>query len=98
MNGMARGYLKYSPFDALMLATMIQTISSTPRNKSIGIPTRMKQSGIARMTYRSTEIWKFIAALPFVSTHADPSFLEIQQMRGPIMPPNGKIKPAKAER
>lgn len=44
------------------------------------------------------DISKFMDALPLRSTHIDSSFLDNQQMRGPIILPNGKKNPANAER
>lgn len=44
------------------------------------------------------ESWKFIEFLPFTLTHDESSLLESQQIRGPIIAPNGKKKPANAER
>jgi hypothetical protein len=98
MKGIDRGYLNTSPFAARMLATIMQTISSIKRKISIGMPTTIKQRGIASTVYSSNESWKFREDLPLKLTHSDSSFLEIQQMIGPRIPPNGKKYPAKADR
>lgn len=92
------GYLKISPFAAQMLAITIQITFRKPKMIIMGIPTRIKHRGIARTIYRSIESWKFIEAFPFSSTHIDSSFLDSQQIRGPIIPPKGKKKPAKADK
>ena len=44
------------------------------------------------------DIWKLSDCFPFWSTHWDSSFLDSQQISGPIIPPNGKKNPANAER
>lgn len=98
INGIANGYLNLSPLEAFMLAMIMQTIFRTPRNITIGIPIKMKQRGNDSTIYNRIESWKFIEAFPFSFTQADSSFLESQQISGPIIPPNGKKKPAKAER
>lgn len=90
INGIDNGYLNLSPFEALILAMITQTISRMLRNISMGIPIMMKQSGIARTIYKSMENWKLIEAFPFSLTHADSSFLDNQQISGPIIPPKGK--------
>jgi hypothetical protein len=64
----------------------------------IGNPIRMKHKGMDRTIYSSTDSWKLRDALPFILTHDDSSLLVNQQISGPITPPNGKKKPAKAER
>lgn len=56
MNGIEMGYLYFSPFEAFIDAITTHTISNTPRNISIGIPIIMKQSGNARIMYKSIEI------------------------------------------
>jgi hypothetical protein len=55
MNGIASGYLKRSPFEAFTLPIIIQTIFRTPRNITMGIPTSIKQRGIARTKYINNE-------------------------------------------
>ncbi len=47
MKGMTSGYLKGSPLAALILAIIMQTILRVASAISIGIPTRIKQSGKA---------------------------------------------------
>jgi len=42
--------------------------------------------------------WKLRDAFPFTFTHDDSSFFVSQQISGPITPPKGKKKPAKADR
>lgn len=98
IKGMETGYLKSSPFDAFILAIMIQMTLRTTRVMMIGMPTMIKQSGAARTVYRSIDISKFIDALPLRSTHCDSSFLDNQQIRGPIILPKGKKNPANADR
>jgi len=98
MKGIEIGYLKTSPFAALMLATMTQITSRMPRAMRRGIPTIMKHSGMSKMVYSNIEIWKLSADLPFMSTHSDWSFLDTQQINGPIIPPKGKKYPAKVDR
>ena len=95
---MSRGYLKVWPFAAFTLAIIIHMILSVPSNIMIGIPMIMKQSGIARMIYSSIDNWKLRDDLPFSFTQADSSLLESQQIRGPIIAPNGKKKPENADR
>ena len=48
--------------------------------------------------YSSIDNWKLSEFLPFSLTHDDSSLLESQQISGPIIPPNGKKKPANDER
>jgi hypothetical protein len=98
INGIARGYLKSSPFGALTLAIIIQMTLRTTRKMIIGIPTRIKHKGITSIIYRSIDNWKLRDALPLSFTHEDSSLFVNQQISGPITPPNGKKKPAKAER
>ena len=95
---MARGYLNSSPFEALTLAIIMQTIFRITRVKMMGNPIIMKQSGTTRTIYKSNESWKFNEAFPFSFTHVDSSFLDNQQIKGPIIPPKGNRKPAKAAR
>jgi hypothetical protein len=64
----------------------------------IGIPISIKHKGIIRTIYSSIDNWKFRDAFPFKFTQDDSSLLVNQQISGPIIPPNGKKKPAKAER
>ena len=90
MKGMEIGYLYSSPFEALMLAIIMHIISSTPRKMIIGIPIIIMERGAARIIYRSIDSWKFSEAFPFWFTHCDSSFLDNQQIRGPITPPKGK--------
>jgi hypothetical protein len=66
--------------------------------QTCALPIWIKHNGIASTIYRSIDNWKFKDALPFIFTHDDSSLLVSQHMSGPIMPPNGKKKPAKAER
>jgi len=82
---------------ALTLARIIQITFKIPRKMIIGIPIRMKHKGITRIIYSSIDSWKFIDAFPFTFTHDDSSLLVNQQISGPIIPPKGKKKPAKAE-
>jgi len=49
MKGIVNGYLYLSPFEAFTLAIIMQTISRTARNATIGIPMIMIQSGAARI-------------------------------------------------
>ncbi|HPI67974.1 MAG TPA: hypothetical protein PLX41_02050 [Bacteroidales bacterium] len=92
------GYLNFSPFAALILAITIQITFSNPKMIIMGMPTRIKHRGIARTIYKSIESWKFIEAFPFSSTHNDSSFFDSQHINGPIIPPKGKKKPAKADK
>lgn len=98
MKGMARGYLKISPFAAFTLAIIIDITFSTPSIIMIGMPIIMKHNGIASTMYRSIDSWKLRAFLPLIFTQTDSSLLVSQQISGPIIPPKGKKKPAKAER
>jgi hypothetical protein len=98
INGITSGYLKNSPLGALTLAIITQTTLSVISKKTIGIPIMMKHKGAARTMYSNMDNWKLRDAFPFIFTHDDSSFLVSQQIRGPITPPNGKKKPAKAER
>jgi hypothetical protein len=98
MKGIESGYLKTSPCAAFILATTMQTTLNITRKISIGIPIRIIHSGIVRTIYSSMESWKFIAAFPFVFTHSDSALRDIQQTSGPIIPPKGKKKPAKADK
>jgi hypothetical protein len=52
MNGITSGYLKSSPFEALMLAIITHITFRVPRTKIIGNPTIIKHKGIARTIYR----------------------------------------------
>jgi len=83
---------------ALTLARIIQITFKIPRKTIIGIPISMRHKGITRTIYRSIDSWKLIDAFPFSFTQEDSSLLDNQQISGPIIPPNGKKKPAKAER
>jgi hypothetical protein len=98
MKGIRTGYLKNSPFDALMLAITMQIILRVISNIIIGIPIMMKHKGIARTMYNSIDNWKLIAAFPFKFTQFDSSLLDSQQISGPKIPPKGKKKLAKADR
>ena len=98
MNGIASGYLNLSPLAAFTLEMIMQITRNTSRNPIIGKPIIIKQSGMARIIYNKMESWKFIDAFPFSFTHADSSFLDNQQISGPMIPPNGKKKPANADR
>jgi hypothetical protein len=51
MNGMERGYLKVSPFAALILAIIIQTILRIIRKPIIGNPIMIKHRGIESTIY-----------------------------------------------
>jgi len=48
MNGIERGYLNLSPFEALTLAITMQMTFNVIRNITIGIPIKIKHKGIAR--------------------------------------------------
>ena len=98
MNGITSGYLNNSPLGALTLAIIIQITSRVPRTTIIGIPIIIKTKGIVRTMYRSIDNWKLRDAFPFKFTQDDSSLLVSQQMSGPIIPPNGKMNMAKAER
>ena len=98
IKGIERGYLNSSPFDDLILAIMMQITLSVPRNIIMGIPISIKQSGIARTMYNNIESWKLSEAFPFWSIQSDSSFLDNQQISGPMIPPKGKKNPANAER
>jgi hypothetical protein len=98
MNGITNGYLNLSPLAAFTLAIITQITLRVISIKRIGNPIIMKQSGILRTIYSSIDIWKLSEFLPFSFTHADSSFFDSQQIRGPIIPPNGKKKPANDER
>jgi hypothetical protein len=69
-----------------------------PSNIIIGKPIIMKHKGIARTKYSRIDNWKLSAFRPFTFTHADSSLFDNQQISGPIIPPKGKKKPAKADR
>jgi hypothetical protein len=58
----------------------------------------IKHRGTVRTIYSSIDSWKFREAFPLILTHEDSSLRVSQQIRGPNTPPNGKKKPAKAER
>ena len=98
INGIDIGYLNLSPFAALILAIITQTIFNIPKNIIIGIPMIIKQRGIASTMYSSMESWKFIDAFPFSFTHTDSSFFDNQQISGPMIAPKGKKKPANADK
>jgi hypothetical protein len=98
INGIERGYVNNSPFEAFTLAMIKHIILSIPSKMTIGIPTIMKHKGIARTIYRSIDNSKLSEFLPFMFTQADSSFLDNQQISGPIIPPNGKKNPAKADK
>jgi hypothetical protein len=55
MNGITRGYLKSSPFEAFTLAIITHTTFIVRRMKIIGIPTIIIQRGIVRIIYRSID-------------------------------------------
>ena len=74
----------------------MQTIFRVPSMKIIGNPIIIKHNGIQRTKYKSIDNWKFKEAFPFSFTQVDSSFLDNQQIKGPIIPPKGKKKPAKA--
>jgi hypothetical protein len=65
---------------------------------TIGMPIMIKHNGIARTIYSSIDNWKLSAAFPLIFTQDDSSLLVSQHISGPITPPKGKKKPAKAER
>ncbi len=98
MNGIEIGYRNSSPLEAFTLAIIMQITFRNTRKTTIGMPTMMTQRGIVRTMYSSIERLKLSDAFPFLSTHSDSSFLVNQQIRGPMIPPNGKKNPAKAER
>lgn len=98
MKGMERGYLNSSPLEAFILATIIHTTFRMTRKNRIGKPIIIKHKGITSIIYRRTDSSKFIDRFPFWSTQVESSFLDSQQMSGPIIPPKGKKKPANAER
>jgi hypothetical protein len=98
INGITSGYLKSSPLGALTLAMIIQITLSVPIKKIIGNPMIIIHRGIARTIYSNIDNWKLRDAFPFSFTHDDSSLLVNQQIRGPITPPKGKKKPAKADR
>jgi hypothetical protein len=98
MKGIRMGYLKNSPFDALMLAITRQIIFRVINNIIIGNPIIMKHKGIARTIYSSIDNWKLREAFPFKFTQSDSSLLDSQQISGPKIPPKGKKKLAKADR
>jgi hypothetical protein len=98
MNGIAIGYLNNSPLEAFTLPRIMQTTLRVTSIIMIGIPTTMKTRGNINTIYRSIDNWKFMAFFPFIFIHIDSSFLVSQQIRGPITPPKGKKKPAKAAR
>jgi len=98
MNGIDKGYLKSSPFEAFTLPIIMHITLRKPRKITIGIPIIIKHKGIVRTMYKRSEIWKLREALPLMSIHWDSSFLDNQQIRGPMIPPNGKKNPANAER
>jgi hypothetical protein len=83
---------------ALTLAMITQITLRVPIKITIGIPMIIKQRGMQRTIYSSIDNWKFRDAFPFSFTHDDSSLLVNQQINGPITPPKGKKKPAKAER
>jgi hypothetical protein len=98
IKGITNGYLKSSPFAALTLAIMIQITLRVTSIIIIGIPIIMKHKGIARTIYNSIDNWKFREFLPFRFTQADSSFFDNQHISGPIIPPKGKKKLAKADK
>jgi hypothetical protein len=90
INGIAIGYLNLSPLAVLILAmmTMINFSNiSKPINRK---PTIIMHKGATSIVYSKIDRLKFKAAFPFSSIHADSSFLESQQISGPIIPPKGK--------
>jgi len=98
MKGIARGYLNSSPFEALIEAIVTQTISNIHNVRRSGIPTIIRQRGAMRTVYSSIESWKLREALPFSFTHVDSSRRLSQQIKGPRIPPKGKIKQAKDDK
>lgn len=77
---------------------MINMILRVPSIITIGIPIRIMHKGTARTIYSRIESWKFSEAFPFSFIHVDSSRLDNQHIIGPIIPPNGNRKPAKAAR
>ncbi len=98
IKGIDNGYLNSSPLDDFTLAIIIHTTFSVTSTKIMGIPIIIKHKGIASTIYRRIESSKLSEDLPLKSTHCDSSFLESQQIKGPIILPNGKKNPANAER
>ncbi|MDO9340554.1 MAG: hypothetical protein Q7T72_08515 [Bacteroidales bacterium] len=98
MKGISRGYLKSSPFAALTLAIIIHITLRVTSKKIIGIPIIIKHKGITRTIYSNIDNWKLSEFFPFTFTQTDSSFLDSQHISGPIIPPKGKKKPAKADR
>jgi hypothetical protein len=98
INGITRGYLKSSPFGAFTLAIITHITFRVPKIMTIGIPISIKHKGIAKTMYSSIDNWKLRDAFPFIFTQEDSSLLVSQQIRGPIIPPNGKKNIAKADR
>ena len=98
INGIESGYLNNSPFEAFTLAITRHIILSVTSSIIIGIPTIMKHKGIARTVYKSIDNSKLSEFLPLIFTQSDSSFLDNQQISGPIIPPKGKKKVANADR
>jgi hypothetical protein len=92
------GYLNNSPLGAFTLAIITQITFNIIRIPIKGNPIIMKHNGLTSTIYKRIESWKFREFLPFIFTHEDSSFLVSQQIRGPIIPPKGKKKPANADR
>jgi hypothetical protein len=90
MKGIVSGYLNNCPFEAFILAIIIQIILSVAKAIIMGIPMIMKHKGIARTIYSKIDKLKFREFLPLRLIHTDSSLLESQHIRGPIIPPNGK--------
>lgn len=98
MKGITSGYLNSCPWEAFTPAMIIHTTFKIEMAMIRGIPITIKHSGIASIIYNNMDNWKFIAFLPFRLSQTDSSRFESQQIRGPITPPNGKKKPAKADK
>jgi hypothetical protein len=96
MNGIDNGYLNNSPLAALTLAIVIQRIFRIQIAIRMGMPIIMKISGKARTEYSRIDRLKFMAARPLMFTQVESSFFDNQIISGPIIPPKGKKKPAKA--
>lgn len=98
MKGIKSGYLNTSPLEAFTLAIIKQITLRVTSAAIIGIPIIMKHKGKTSTIYSSTDNWKLSELFPFMLTQSDSSFFDNQHISGPIMPPKGKKKPAKADR
>lgn len=89
IKGMEIGYLKLSPLEALILASITHTSSSiinAPKNTN---PIIMNIRGTQTSVYNNMDNWKLSEALPFSSIKGDSYLFDDQQIRGPIIPPKG---------